>query len=40
MQIVLGHHTYGLSNGQTIKVIHVETGFPFLFATEPEVSRQ
>lgn len=25
MQTVLGHQTPGLSNGQTIKVIHVET---------------
>lgn len=40
MQIVVGHHASGHSNGQTIKVIHVETGFLFLFVTEPEVSWQ
>lgn len=31
MQIVLGHHALGLSNGQTIKVIHAETGIFFFF---------
>lgn len=42
MQIVLGHHALGLSNGQTIKVIHAETGifFFFLFVIEPGVQWQ
>lgn len=39
MQIVLGHHSPGLSNGQTINVIHAEAGI-FLFVIEPRVSRQ
>lgn len=37
MQIVLGHHAPGLSNEQTIKVIHAETGV-FLFVIEPVVN--
>lgn len=31
MQIVLGHHAPGLSNGQTIKVILAEAGLFFFF---------
>lgn len=36
MQIVLGHHGPGLSNGQTLKVIRARTGI-FLSDTEPGV---
>lgn len=39
MQIVLGHHAPGFSNGQTIKVIHAEMGV-FLFVIEPGVNWQ
>lgn len=37
MQIVLGHHAPGLTNGQTLKVIHAGTGI-FLFVIEPGVN--
>lgn len=39
MQIVLGHHAPKLSNGQTVKVIHAETGV-FLFVIEPGANWQ